>query len=222
MIKRFRRAGSSSGRGRFGLLCGTAFLLALWCLTIHTGVANAGGFALSGVGSKAIGMGGAFRGLADDWSAAYWNPAGLTQLEESELSGMLVFLSPRPQYTPDILYSGLPVGYRNGQKVYPKTETSVIPDFSGFLKLDAFEKYTFGVAVYTPVGFHSKWDIYNPTAAMDIRHSFPRFDHVGELKVVDIHPAIARSFMDDKLSLGAGLSITEITPFPGPMVSILF
>jgi long-chain fatty acid transport protein len=198
----------------------------------HSGVANAGGFALSGVGSKAIGMGGAFRGLADDWSAAYWNPAGLAQLEQSELTGMLVFLSPRPRYTPDILYSGLEVGYRNGQRVYPKTETSIIPDFGGFLKLDAFENYTFGVAIYTPVGFHSKWDIFNPSPAMDIRHPFPRFDNVGDLKVVDIHPSIARSFMDGKFSLGAGASImwaditfqkTYLTPsgIPVPHENIL-
>lgn len=207
MIKRFRRAESSGVSGRFGLLWGLSFLLALSILLLETGVSYAGGFALSGVGSKAIGMGGAFRGLADDWSAAYWNPAGLAQLEQSELSGMVVFLSPRPQFTPDILYGGLDVGYRNGEKVYPKTETKVIPDFSGFLKLDAFEDYTFGVAVYTPVGLHSSWDIYNPLPGMDIRFPYPRFDHVANLKAVDIHPSIARSFMEGKLSLGAGISI---------------
>jgi long-chain fatty acid transport protein len=177
------------------------------CLLILTGEPYAGGFALSGIGSKAIGMGGAFRGLADDWTAAYWNPAGLTQLEESQLTGMLVFLSPRPEYTPDIQYGGLNVGYRNDQLIYPKTETIVIPDFSGFLKLDAFENYTFGIAVYVPAGFHGSWDIFDPTPAMDIRHEYPRLDHVGKLKVVDVHPSIARSFMDDKLSLGAGFSI---------------
>ena len=50
--------------------------------------AEAGGFALSGVGSKAIGMGGAFRGLADDWSAAYWNPAGLTRSQALHSDGV--------------------------------------------------------------------------------------------------------------------------------------
>jgi len=198
---------SSRGCGRFGVLTGVTLLLALSCFLFHTGELYAGGFALSGIGSKAIGMGGAFRGLADDWSAAYWNPAGLTQLEESQITGMLVFLSPRPEYRPDISFGGLEVGYRNDQTVYPKTETVVIPDFGGFLKLDAFEDYTFGVAVYVPVGLHSEWDIFNPTPAMDIRHSYPQFDHVGKLTVLDIHPAIARSFMDDRLSLGAGLSI---------------
>jgi len=206
MAKRLWCSEPSESPGRFGLSSGITLLTALMCLLAFAGGAYAGGFALSGVGSKAIAMGGAFRGLADDWSAAYWNPAGLTQLEESQLTGMLVFLSPRPEYTPDVKYGGLDVGYRNGQVVYPKTETIVIPDFGGFLKLDAFENYSFGVAVFVPAGFHGSWDIYNPGEEMDIRHEYPQLDHVGKLTVVDIHPSIARAFMDDKLSL-AGLSI---------------
>ena len=39
-----------------------------------------------GSGARAIGMGGAFIGIADDATAASWNPAGLIQLEKPELS----------------------------------------------------------------------------------------------------------------------------------------
>ena len=39
-----------------------------------------------GIGSRAVAMGGAFGGLADDITAMYWNPAGLAQLSNSELS----------------------------------------------------------------------------------------------------------------------------------------
>jgi hypothetical protein len=41
-----------------------------------------------GVGARAMGMGGAFVAVADDPSAAYWNPAGLTQLQVPVLLGM--------------------------------------------------------------------------------------------------------------------------------------
>ncbi len=39
-----------------------------------------------GVGARALGMGGAYTGVANDYSALYWNPAGLAQLEHTEFS----------------------------------------------------------------------------------------------------------------------------------------
>ena len=39
-----------------------------------------------GSGARALGMGGAFIGVADDATAASWNPAGLIQLETPEVS----------------------------------------------------------------------------------------------------------------------------------------
>jgi long-subunit fatty acid transport protein len=43
-------------------------------------------FSFSNPGARSLGMGGAFVGLADDATAAYTNPAGLTQLVQSEIS----------------------------------------------------------------------------------------------------------------------------------------
>ncbi len=45
-----------------------------------------GSFLNMGQGARALGMGGAFVGLADDVSAVWWNPAGLTQLERMEIT----------------------------------------------------------------------------------------------------------------------------------------
>lgn len=39
-----------------------------------------------GSGARALGMGQAFIGIADDATAASWNPAGLIQLERPEIS----------------------------------------------------------------------------------------------------------------------------------------
>jgi hypothetical protein len=39
-----------------------------------------------GVGARALGMGGAFVGIADDSTAVYWNPAGLPQVPHVEVS----------------------------------------------------------------------------------------------------------------------------------------
>ena len=40
----------------------------------------------TGSGARALAMGGAFTAIADDATAAWWNPAGLTQLERPEFS----------------------------------------------------------------------------------------------------------------------------------------
>jgi long-chain fatty acid transport protein len=44
------------------------------------------GYELPSPGRRAQAMGGAFVGLSDDWSAIYWNPAGLFQLLDKEVA----------------------------------------------------------------------------------------------------------------------------------------
>ena len=47
---------------------------------------TAANFLKIGVGARATAMGGAFTALADDSTSLYWNPAGLAQMKEGELS----------------------------------------------------------------------------------------------------------------------------------------
>lgn len=42
-----------------------------------------------GLGARAMGMGGAFLAVADDYTALYWNPAGLAQIHRIEVFGSL-------------------------------------------------------------------------------------------------------------------------------------
>lgn len=71
-------------------LCASAAALALWVSPaaaqsndeIQTGIQ----FNFSTPGARSLAMGGAFLGAADDATAAYTNPAGLTQLVEPEVS----------------------------------------------------------------------------------------------------------------------------------------
>ena len=55
-----------------------------------TSQVNAGKYAAEflriGVGSRALGIGGAFVAIADDGTASYWNPAGLASLRKHQLS----------------------------------------------------------------------------------------------------------------------------------------
>jgi hypothetical protein len=53
----------------------------------------AGAFLRMGLSARALGMGGAFVGVADDGFASYFNPAGLIQIEKPTLSASYRFMS---------------------------------------------------------------------------------------------------------------------------------
>jgi long-chain fatty acid transport protein len=169
-----------------------------------------GGFALPGVGSKALNMGGAFRGLADDWSAAYWNPAGLAYLPGSEFSMNLYTLNFRPEYTPDFNFGESGYSYSFGypdETYYPEDRAFFLPSFSGFYKFTQFEGFTGGVAFYVPYKMESRWNLYKPPSGYDNDVPYPKFDHQTDILIWDLHPTVAKNFMDGKLALGLGLSI---------------
>jgi len=88
-------------RTRVTLLAGIIFLFASLCYAAN----YAGEFLNIGVGGRALGMGGAFTGLADDGTAAYWNPAGLGQLDRKELNLM---------YSPGVVPDAVAIGPQLG------------------------------------------------------------------------------------------------------------
>src|SRR5689334_3253054 len=66
-----------------------AAALALVLLPATAGATRyAGEFLRIGAGARALGMGSAFVGLADDGTAAYWNPAGLATLPDRQINAM--------------------------------------------------------------------------------------------------------------------------------------
>ena len=73
-------------------------LSVLVCLIFLCSSVFSNGLNLNGIGARAIAMGGAFVGLADDFSAVFWNPAGLGQLKGTNfgLTGGPIF--PKASY----------------------------------------------------------------------------------------------------------------------------
>ena len=60
----------------------------LICLPANGAEKYAGEFLNLGAGARPLGMGGSFVAIADDASAAYWNPAGLGGLDRTEITLM--------------------------------------------------------------------------------------------------------------------------------------
>lgn len=69
----------------FIFLVAADLLLAQYKSNVSNVATTAAPFLQIGVGSRAIGMGGAFVATANDASAMYWNPAGLGKLNSAEL-----------------------------------------------------------------------------------------------------------------------------------------
>jgi hypothetical protein len=64
----------------------------LWLSSVHAQTGGAGGaFLQLGIGSRAVGMGSAFTGVADDAAAVYWNPAGVGLAHEATHQGMVMY-----------------------------------------------------------------------------------------------------------------------------------
>jgi long-chain fatty acid transport protein len=110
------------------------------------------GINLNGIGTKAVSMGGAFIGLADDFSAVFWNPAGLTQMKSSNLSLSGAAIFPTGTYQTDVFNAyGLP-------SIDAQTESKVFPNPSlGYFKVLS-EKLVVGFALYAPSGIGATWN----------------------------------------------------------------
>ena len=181
----------------------------------------AGGYGVSGVGTRAISMGGAFRAIADDWSAAYYNPAGLANIYENQFNLGFDFYNNRPEFTPDVTMDGYAVGYYDEKRV-PNDQIAYTPGISGLFVLPIFENVNVGFAIFQPYDYVSEWDIYrlSPTYNQYIEDTitypvtdpvvpWPDYTHRMNLDVIDFHPTVGMEVAEDKLSVGAGLSIMK-------------
>ncbi len=79
----------------------TPSFLALMALLALASTSHATGFRITAQGAKAMGMGGTFAGQADDPSAIYYNPAGITQIDGTQVQvGATIIHNPGTSFTP--------------------------------------------------------------------------------------------------------------------------
>ncbi len=145
----------------------------------------ANGLSLNSVGSRALGMGGAFVGLANDATALYWNPAGLA----GQQSSILVFGSdiiPAATYKMDIA------------NIDATTNTKHYISPNAFFNYN-LGKLSIGVGVYVPAGLGAEWD------ATDF--GFPSGnDFLSKIGVINFSPGVAYQ-VTDQFSVGVALNV---------------
>ncbi len=125
--------------------CVAAHVLLLSVGVLDTQSVLAAGFAVTAQGAAASGKGGAFTAQADDPSAIYYNPAGISQLKTSEvLVGTTVIL-------PDTDYSPL----QTGLAVEEEPQTFFLPQL--YVTAPIGRDLTAGLGLYTPFGVATDW-----------------------------------------------------------------
>ena len=155
------------------------------------GPAGALSFHTFGFGPKAIGMGNAFTAVADDFSAAWYNPAGMTQKKNVELGLGYQYLRPFLEV------NGADFGVRETHSL-ALGFTLPIP-FSAWLENKVF----FGMSFYMP------WDlIFGVKVPLPEEPQFlllenePRDLIVNPALAFEIHPAV---------SIGGGVILSDNT-----------
>ncbi len=175
-------------------------VLAALCVLGSANVYSAG-VDLTAIGPRAHALGGNFRGVADDWSAMYWNPAGLVFTGGIQAGFGLEFASPKITYAAAEHTAGMPFsGTRTGESVRNEPLNFVLPSLGVYY---SNEKYAFGIGAWAPFGLGAKWDLLKT----DVYNSnYPEFEWHDNLQVIDIHPTFSYK-INDRLSVGVGASL---------------
>ncbi len=147
------------------------------------------GLNLNSLGSKALSMGGAFIGLANDFSAIYWNPAGITQFDSPYFGFYLTDVIPNGSYALSIA------------KIDTSFTKHYISGMAGFYR-PLTDKIFGGIGVYIPSGLGSDWK------GEDLRalSGGKTIEWMSKIAVISFSPVIAYKF-SDKFSAGATLNI---------------
>lgn len=163
-------------------------LISLALIVAISTSAFANGLSLNSVGTKALGMGGAFVGLANDGSAIYWNPAGLAGLESSVL----------------VSYTGIipSATYKMDAAAVDASSVSQIHSAPSLFANYTMGDWSFGLGVFVPAGLGIEWD---GADLQNLTQGNP-YDWYSRIGVIDIAPAVAYK-VSDQLSFGLTVNI---------------
>ena len=170
-------------------------LAALAVILVLPSIAPANGLNLNGLGSRAQGMGGAFVGIANDFSAVFWNPAGAAGFRKEMFGFYAVDLIPTATYRLASLIPEVPY-------VDAKTKTShYLGGLAAYYK-PLSSKVVVGLGIGTPSGLGTMWDgeDFTPITGGTV------YDWSSKVSVVSISPLVAVK-LSDVVSIGATFNL---------------
>ncbi len=170
-------------------------------------LALANGLNLNGLGSRAVAMGGAFVALADDYSALFWNPAGLSTFKTRVLGFYGVDLIPSASYL-------MQVPQTNGLLTLVDAKTKTKHYLAGMLAYyqPINDRLVVGIGVYTPSGLGTAWDgnefvdFQDYQLGVPASQNSPVYIYESRIGKVSISPAVSYK-INDMVAVGAALNI---------------
>ncbi|MCP4568418.1 MAG: hypothetical protein GY841_12650 [FCB group bacterium] len=158
-----------------------------------------GGMGIWGVGAKAKGMGGAYRAVANDWSAAYYNPAGLFYVTDNQLTFNEVITNYQAKFSPSVAYGDYKVGFYEGE-IYNRYEILTNPTLGGYFKLPVKgTDFVTGLAIFQPYDMNMSWQMFQ---SLNNSFGLPGQQIEHNFDAVAINWIGAFELMENKLSLG--------------------
>ncbi|MFH1706935.1 MAG: outer membrane protein transport protein [Planctomycetota bacterium] len=178
-----------------------------------------GGFETAGIGTRQMNMGGAAIGLADDWTAIFWNPAGLAFMTGSQV-GFDIRMSQMTQTADQSLRNiGLAGGFNPSLGDFPIpfgpwaapgaeptrysedtiSDNQFRPDV-GWYK--AFDSFTLGIGFYGSGGLGAEWSDSAVTAGGDLIKA----EYSTAVAVMNVPVAFGMK-LGDRQAVGGSLQI---------------
>ncbi|HEX5397944.1 MAG TPA: outer membrane protein transport protein, partial [Verrucomicrobiae bacterium] len=158
--------------------------------SVWTWRASANGFGLPDQDAFATARGEAFVATADNPSAIYYNPAGITQLSGNSFRGGLNSVYYKPSFQPP---SGQP---NTGQSYDSSDNFAWLPQFF-YTYAPSNQPASCGLGVYAPYGGRMDWP--QDTGFRSVAIS-------GSLKYITINPVVALK-ISPALSIGGGVML---------------
>lgn len=178
---------------------GRIFFSSIILLCFLSSLALANGLNLNSLGTRALTMGGAFVGLADDFSAIYWNPAGIAQFDTKYFGFYGTDIIPANTYK---LVPNIP-GIGEFTLVDAETERRHYLSGLAAYYYPVSENVVAGLGVYVPSGLGASW---NGADFANIANNNPSLEWRSKIGLVTIAPALAFK-VSDKIYVGASLNI---------------